>query len=165
MLKHTTTLQFPVDAVIEELCSEEFMLAAQRTREDVIDVAYELLEETPAYRRFAVAYTHHRRTKSGRLDRDAVDSSRTEYELRQDARALTWRHIGPESKRVSVTGDVRFVELGPNSSRIDREITIDIRIPVVGRAVAKVVEAQFRKGLAGSDVALERALASQTGRS
>jgi hypothetical protein len=161
LLKHTTTLPFPVDAVIDELCSEGFMLPAQRAREDVVEAEYEQLDETPEYRRFAVPYTHYRRSKTGRLDPSATERSRTEYELRQPARTLTWKHVGPEDKKVSISGFVRFVELGPESCRIDREISIEIRIPIVGKAVTKVVEAQFRKGLDASDITLRQALTAK----
>ncbi len=161
LLKHTTTLPFPVDAVIDELCSERFMLQAQSAREDVIEVEYQQLDETPECRKFAVPYTHYRRGKTGRLDHSATERSRTEYELRQPARTLTWKHVGPEDKRVSISGFVRFVELGAESCRIDREISIEIRIPIVGKAATKVVEAQFRKGLDASDITLRQALAAK----
>lgn len=146
MLKHSATYEYPADDVMELICSEEFEVEQQRRREDVVDACYEVQQDDERTLRFSVPYRHYKRSRTGRLDRDRTESSRTDYELDRASRTLRWWHRGESEEGLArVEGTTRFVPLGEQRCRIDREVTIDIRIPLVGKAIAKVVEGEFKK--------------------
>jgi hypothetical protein len=146
MLKHVSTYEFPADDLMEVICAEKFNIEAQSSREDVVEAKFVIQEDGGDLLKFSVPYTHYKRGKTGGLDKSVIESSRTDYELRRGKRELLWWHRGSEEKgRIRIEGVTRFVPLGPNRARIERDVTIDIRIPLVGKTIAKYVEKEFRK--------------------
>ena len=146
MLKDTSTFDHSADDLMELLCGEGFNVEAQGARPDVVEAKFELLEETDAIKRFVVPYTHYKRTRTFKLDKSTIENSRSEYKLDKRKRELAWKHIGAEEAgKIRIEGVTRFVPLGASRCRVERDVTIDIRIPIVGRGIAKYVEGEFRK--------------------
>lgn len=146
MLKHTSTFNHSADDLISLLCGEAFNVEAQGNREDVVEAKYELIEDDGDVMRFVVPYRHYKRSKTGKLDKRVIENSKTEYKMDRRSRQLYWKHIGAEEKgRIRIEGVTRFVPVGESRTRVEREVTIDIRIPIVGRTVARYVEGEFRK--------------------
>ena len=146
MLKHRSTFNHNADDLVELLCGEAFNLEAQNGRDDVVEAKYELTERTDALMRFVVPYTHYKRSKTGKLDKSVIERSRTEYKMDFRSKQLFWKHVGAEEKgKIRIEGVTRFVPLGDKRTRVERDVTIDIKIPLLGKTIARFVEGEFRK--------------------
>jgi hypothetical protein len=139
------TFPHPPEALAELLCSERYALRTQKEREDVIDVGYEQTGETDDELTFTVHLTTYGRSKTGKLNRGRTEKSRVLYRYDKGARDLHWRHQGEEGDRVDVHGVTRFRPKG-EGTRIERDVDISVRIPLVGRAIEKIIERKFREG-------------------
>ncbi len=147
-LHHEMTVSAPVDAVAELLCSERYSLTQQRSREDCVDARWEALGETDDQIEFEVHLTSYAHKKTGKLDRSRTEQSTTRYRYDKRSHTLHWKHHGEHGDRVNVHGVTRMVDEG-GGTRIIRDVTIDIRIPVIGRAISRIVEAKFRQSFDG----------------
>jgi len=144
-LNHTMTVAAPPQKVADLLCSEHYCVANQRTRDDIVDVSYEPVDDNDDTLLFNVHTVHYKRSKTGKIDRSATEKSTTEYRYTKAKLELFWKHVGDPGSRVDVHGTTRVVPAGA-SSRIERDVVIKIDIPVIGRGVTKIVEREFRKG-------------------
>ena len=145
MLKHVSTYDHSADDMIKLLCGKAFNVEAQGARPDVVSVDYEVLKEGDV-KEFVVPYRHYKRTRTFKLDKKVIEDSRTEYKMNMRTRELFWKHVGAEEAgKIRIEGVTRFIPLGESRTRLERDVTIDIRIPIVGRGIAKYVEGEFRK--------------------
>ncbi len=161
-VKHSARIAADPDLVAKTLCSQEYNEANQRAREDNVDVRYELVEETDRGMAFDVFVTSYKRKKTGAIDRSGTEKTVTHYTYTASNRLLHWQHEGEtEKSRVNVFGDTRVSPDG-SGARVDREVTIDIRIPVIGRGIAKIVSREFEKGIRRSQGLLERIVAEKS---
>lgn len=160
-VKHSARMAADPDLVAQTLCSQEYNEANQRAREDNVDVRYELLEENDRGARFDVFVTSYKRKKTGAVDRSGTEKSVTHYNFTASNRLLHWQHEGEDKdSRVNVHGDTRVSPDGAGA-RVDREVTIDIRVPIIGRGIAKIVAREFEKGIRRSQGLLERIVAEK----
>jgi len=144
-LKHTMNLSSPVDKVAELLCSEAYNLRMQNDRKDVVEARFMPLLDNDTQSTYEVEVTHYKRKKTGKLDRSVTEESVTHYRFDKRTKVLHWRHEGSEGPRVDVHGETHFHPAG-SGTRIERDVTIRIDVPIVGRGLAKLVEKEFRKG-------------------
>jgi Protein of unknown function (DUF2505) len=154
-LRHSSFVGAPVDHVARVICGEHYNMDNQTTREDVVEARYESLDEGDERHRFDVHVTAYKRTKTGKLDKSGTVRTKTEYRWDGRTRKLHWTHIDPEGDRVQVGGVTTLISEG-TSTRVEREVNIDIRIPIIGRGIVKIVEREFRKGLDRSAKLLDR---------
>ena len=143
-LNHTMFIPAPIERVTALLCSERYCLATQRAREDNVDASYEALDATDVETLFDVHVTSYGHKKTGKLDRSRTEKSVTHYRYDKATRILHWQHEGEHGSRVNVHGETKLASEG-SRTRIDRVVTIDIRVPLIGRAITRLVEAGFRK--------------------
>ncbi len=156
-IHHTQRVSSPVDDVEELLCSERFNVEIQQGREDVVEARYEPRGDDDAERRWDMHVTCFGRKLTGGFDRSRTEQSVTRYRFERETRALHWRHIGQHAERVDVHGVTRLVPDG-DGSRIEREVTIRVNIPLIGKGIARIVEAEFEKGLGPLAAHIERML-------
>jgi hypothetical protein len=145
MLKHASTFDHSADDLIKLLCGEAFNVEAQGARPDVVSVDYKLLKDGDMME-FVVPYRHYKRTRTFKLDKKVIEDSRSEYKMNMRTKELVWKHVGAEEAgKIRIEGVTRFVPLGPSRTRLERDVTIEIKIPIVGRGIAKYIEGEFRK--------------------
>ena len=156
-LKHTMTTPFPVDAVADLLCSERYLRDSQAGREDVISFRFVDKGETDGERRFEGHLETYGRTKTGKMDRSKREMSELRYRFENEPKRLHWSRHGKEGDKVVVKG-VTSLSAAGNGTRIDREATVKIKLPLIGRAIEKFVEREFRKGWSKSGEQLARLL-------
>lgn len=154
-LRHSSFVGTPVDDVARVICGGRYNLENQTSREDVVDARYESLDEGDDRHRFDVHVTSYKRSKTGKLDKSGTIQTHTEYRWDGRTRKLHWTHIDPEGDRVKVGGVTTLISEGAGT-RVERVVNIDIRIPIIGRGIAKIVEREFRKGLERSSKLLDR---------
>jgi len=144
-ITHTMNVPASVDQVADLLTNEPYNMRMQNDREDVTRASYAVDSDDDAQRRYRMNVTHYKRTKTGKLDKSVLENSTTHYRYDKRSHVLYWRHEGSEGKRVDVHGETRLTPEG-NGTRVHREVEIQIKIPVVGRGLAKIVESKFREG-------------------
>jgi hypothetical protein len=144
-ITHTMTVPATVDRVADLLTSETYNMRMQTDREDVTDAKYAVQEDSDSTCRYRMDVVHYKRTKTGKLDKSVLENSTTHYTYDRRANRLDWRYEGPEGKRVDVHGVTLLTPQG-DGTRVQREVEIQIKIPVVGRGLAKIVEGKFREG-------------------
>jgi|ETNmetMinimDraft_26_1059896.scaffolds.fasta_scaffold15466_3 hypothetical protein len=158
-LHHEMTVSASPDRVAELLCSERYSLTQQKAREDCVDARYEAKGETDTHLEFEVHLVSYAHKRTGKLDRNKTENSTTAYRYDKGTRTLYWQHHGNHGDRVDVHGDTKLVDAGGDRTRIVRDVTIDIRVPVVGRAIAKIVETKFRQSFDGVGALIVKLLA------
>jgi len=156
-IHHTTRLSSSVDAVVDLLCSETFNVDIQQSRDDVVEARYERTGDDDGELSWDMFLTSYKRTRTGGLDRSATQRSITRYRFEKAPRALHWRHIGEEGGKVDIHGVTRVAPDGPGA-RIERDVTIDVRIPLVGRGIARIIEREFEKSLGPLSEGIKRRL-------
>lgn len=144
-LEHRMTVTAAADNVAKVLCSEQYNIEMQRSREDVVEVEYATTGDNEKELEFELRFVLYKRTKTGAVDRSGTLNSRTVYRYDRGARVLHWRHIGEEEERVHISGETRIKPQGDKTC-IERDVIIDVRIPVIGRGIKKLIEREFRKG-------------------
>lgn len=167
-IKLSSYIAAPPDIVIRVLCSQAYNEAHQRDREDNVSARYALLEEEGGRpTRYDLHVISYKRKKTGALDRSRTEGSVVHYEYSPASGALRWRYEGEDyGDRVRVYGVTRISAEG-RGARVEREVTIDIRVPVIGRGIAKLVGKKLEEGLHHTQgllrqMALEEATGSKT---
>jgi hypothetical protein len=151
------TTPFPVDAVADLLCSERYLRDSQAGREDVISFRFVDQGQTDDERRFEVHMETYGRTKTGKMDRKKTEKSVLRYRFENGPKRLHWSRHGKQGDKVVVEGVTSLSPAG-DGTRIDRQATIKIKLPLIGRAIEKFVEREFRKGWANSGDQIARLL-------
>ncbi len=148
-LHHEMTVPAPPDKVAELLCSERYSLTQQRAREDCVDARWEARSETDTQIEFDVHLVSYAHKKTGKLDKSKTENSVTAYRYDKATRTLYWTHQGNHGDRVDVHGDTKLLDAPGDSTRIVRDVVIDIRIPVIGKTISRLVERKFRESFDG----------------
>ncbi len=159
-IEHVSTVAAPRDVVARTIIGEAYNIENQTSREDVIEARYEVVEGGDDRLRFDVHVVSYARNKTGGIDRSRQERSRTEYRWDGATHTLRWTHVGEHGDRVDVGGVTRLVDEGERT-RVERTVHIDIRIPVIGRGIARIVEREFRKGLDNTAAVLDRMARAQ----
>lgn len=148
------TVPAPLERVAAAFCSEGYNVEEATSREDVKSASFKPIAEGPDRKAFEIHYVEYRRTKTGKLDTSGTARAVTESVYRHQDRTLRWVYKGPE-KRVSIAGTYRLEPAG-EQTRVFHETDIDVRIPVVGGRIAKVIAKEFGKAMPRVQRILER---------
>ena len=160
-IDHVSTVAAPLEVVARVIRGERYNVENQTQREDVVEAHYELLAEDDAETRYDLHQTTYARTRSGGIDRSRTERSKTEYRWVEATQTLHWTFVGGQDERADVRGVTRLTAQGERT-RVQRTVNIDIRIPVIGRGIAKIVEREFRKGIERSAALLDRIAREET---
>ncbi|MBU0551097.1 DUF2505 domain-containing protein [Myxococcota bacterium] len=162
-LKLSDRIPAPLEVVAEALCGRAYNEAIQRAREDNVSVTYIDLGDGPP-RRYEVRLVSYKRKLTGAVDRGATEGSTIHYSYDPQRSALDWRYARQDGDpRVNISGVTRLVAEG-GATRVDREVYIDLRLPVIGAGIAKLIVQGFRRGLKRNQATLkEMALARGVG--
>ena len=148
------TVPAPLEKVALAFCSEGYNVEEAVSREDVKSASFKPIAEGPDSREFEIHYVEYRRTKLGKLDKSGTARAVTESVYRDKDRTLRWVYKGPET-RVSIAGTYRLEPAG-EQTRVFHETDIDVRIPVIGGRIAKVIAEEFGKAMPRVQRILER---------
>jgi hypothetical protein len=95
------------------------------------------IEQTETVRRFEVHATEYAKGLTG-IDRSKTEQSVGSYTCDLVHRTVTWNYVGPQGKRVKVWGDMAVTETS-RGARVKQNFNVDIRIPLVGGKIEKLV--------------------------
>ena len=143
-ITHVMRLNATPDEVAELLTSERYNVTIQEEREDVVKCSYRPGSDTESELRYEVHQTSYKRTKTGGMDKSGTTDGKTVYRFDKASRTLHWEFVG-EEKKVNVSGVTRIFPDG-SGARLERQVDIVVKIPIVGKGIQKLIEAEFKKG-------------------
>jgi len=155
-LTHRCTIAAPAEKVMDALASEAYNLEAERGREGVVSTVFRETSRSPMRVAFELRTIEYRRTKTGSIDRSGTFVSVTRSELDRARKVLTWAYDTESGRsRVKLSGVYRMRDIGP-ATELEHEVVIDVDIPLVGGAIAKLIARSFESGLQRYDDQLRR---------
>jgi hypothetical protein len=119
------------------LCSEDFLVAVDKQRDEVVDAVYSLIEQTDDRAVFEIAVTGYKHHENGDIDKSGTNTNVAEYCWEQSKQTLSVHYKG--SGRIFIDGIYRL-QPEATGTRLSYEATIDVKIPVVGERIANRIK-------------------------
>jgi hypothetical protein len=98
------------------------------------------------------------RTRVGGIDRSRIEPSTTRYEWDLAARECRWTWRGPQDARVGLRGRIAVRAAGAGSE-LETEFEVDVRIPLIGGVVERIIAAEIEEDLPRFEREVRAALA------
>ena len=133
-------LPFPAAAVRDQMRSPDLIHASEKSR-GALEVDVKDLASDDTRHEYEIMVVNYGRGIKGE-DRSKRETSYTtvKWELPRHLRLWTWKGEHP----INLTGEDIITET-PHGSRLSMTATIDVKIPVVGRIVAKKLKEGFEE--------------------
>jgi hypothetical protein len=86
------------------------------------------------------------------VDRSRTDPATTTYEWDLSDRSCRWRYLGVRGARVGLSGSITIrpapgePAAGARASQVTYEFDIDVRVPLVGGLIEKLIAGEVEKG-------------------
>ena len=155
---HTYRLDAAAEKVAEVLKNTEFHLEMDKGREDANGSEITDVRQSGANLDFTLLTQEYNRTKTGKIDRSSTTEGRTEFHWNDTARTLAWNYTpGKDASKVEVRGKYTLRSAG-SGSELAHDYTINIRIPLIGGQIAKLVNKEFCKSFPSFEALLKRYL-------
>ena len=158
IVSHNQVIPAPLERVAAVLCDEAYNLEVEQGREGVVSVSFEELQRDAQEVRFVLHSVEYARKKTGGLDRSKRENSTTTSRYRVADRVLTWNYQGANGdKRFVLRGTYRLTPEG-EQTRMVHEVQVEVRIPLIGRQIAKFIVKSFEKDVPRYQAAMRRYL-------
>jgi len=138
----------------EVICSPAFNDAIERERQEFVSTRYELLEQTDAMILFDVITDEYPRTMTGSINRRKILTSKNRKSYDVKKQRLHWTYTGQGSGIADVSGLLQLLPSG-EATDVVHEITIKVKIPVIGEWIAGFIAAEFKKSITWFDRVLQ----------
>jgi hypothetical protein len=136
----------PLPKVLAAITSEGYNLAIARLREEVAEASYRELERSAQRVRYEVTNREYARNKLGKLDRARTAAAVIESEADLEAGRIEWRYRTEEGGgRIQLAGRYQLGARGSDRTSVQSEITIEVKIPLLGGAIAKMIAGSVEK--------------------
>lgn len=145
------------DRLLEVMTDEAFILEQHKLDEAVVDATLE--EVSRGDRRLVqkIHSTEYARGMTG-LDRSKRERSTVLFEWDLPGRRCSWTYSGEQGSRVKVWGEDR-IEAAGERARLTSIWNIDVKIPLVGGQVEKMIIKEVEKGRPRYDALLREHVA------
>jgi len=140
----TFYLDEPPDRVAEVLNSEAFNVASERMRDEFVSTEFIVHEQRADRAVYELRTVEYRRSKTGALLRDTTFTSSNISSWDPAARTLRWVYHGQLGERADFTGVFNIHDHGAGT-RLVHEISVEVRIPLLGGTVARAVCRAFER--------------------
>ena len=128
--------------VAELMCSEDFLVAIEKQREEVVDAVYRLIEKTDDMTIFEIAVTGYKHNKKGDMDKSGTTTNVARYRWEPSKQILSFQYKG--SGRIIIGGTYHLQPEG-TGTRISFEATIEVKIPVFGMIIASRIKKEMQR--------------------
>jgi hypothetical protein len=146
-IKRTFTIPASVDRVGRALCSEGYSVEGATMREDVESATHAVIRGDLAGRlEYEVRYMEYARTTTGKIDRSKTVHALTRSVWDGGAQTLRWTYTTETSERFRMEGLYRLSARG-EETHVDYQVTIDVRVPLIGGKIAKMVAKGYEESL------------------
>jgi len=114
---------------------------------------------------FELRSREYKRTLTGGLDRNATIASCTRNVWDRSAGTIRWSYESGNSERITIEGAYHLISDGPDGSatRMAQEISVEVRMPLVGARVARYILGELEKSMVAQDQRMERMLVERRG--
>ena len=157
-VKNKEILTAQWDKLAEILNSEEFNLQGARERPGVVSAEYHPKEDTGDKLLYEIRTVEYRRSKTGMLDKNKTESSRTEYTWDAQKRTLAWEYFSPPSTKKVRTSGVYTLNPISQGTELVHVVSVEVNLPLVGNQFAKLIAKEFDKAFPGTISKLKRHL-------
>ena len=141
------TFRFDVtpEKLLEVMIDEEYQIARQKSQ-GALEVDVKEVSRTDDRFVFEVHAKEYARGITG-VDKSKTEINVTTYDWDLTARRGSWKHTTSQGERVKVWGTVQVKPDGDNSMLVN-DFNIEIKIPLVGGKIEKMVMKEVAKGWA-----------------
>jgi hypothetical protein len=143
-LKHTFTIPTTVERVGRALCSEAYSIEGAQLREDVVSATHHVISEDERRVEYEIRYVEYARTKTGSIDRSKQVNAVTRSVADLEAGTLRWTYTTEASERFRLEGAYKLTQQG-DATHVDYRVTIDVRVPLIGNQIAKMVAKGYQE--------------------
>jgi len=142
-LRKKTQVDLDPDPLVEILTSPDFEVACEKAR-GALDSHVREVERDGDRLVYEVWSTEHARGMTG-IDRTRTEQTVTTYRWDLAARraSLVMENKGKNGRHVKVSGSVRVEPDREGFSTLLHELSVDVTIPLLGRAIEKMVIAEI----------------------
>ncbi len=141
------------------MANPDFHYEFDRTREDASGTEMRPREPNGDILEFTMLTQEFRHTKTGGLNRNKTTEGRTDFRWNGGTKILDWQYYsGEDPKRINIRGRY-LVQPDGQGSRLVHEYSIDIKIPLIGGQVSKLVGKEFIKSFPKFEAAVRSWLA------
>ena len=133
------------DKLLEVLIDQEYQIARQKSQ-GALEVEVKEVSRTDDRFVFEVHAKEYARGLTG-VDKSKTEINVSSYDWDLKAKRGTWTHSTAQGERVKVWGSVQIQPDGDNS-KIVNDFNIEIKIPLVGGKLEKMVMKEVAKGWA-----------------
>lgn len=143
-LRHSFRVDASLERAIQVLCSPQYNVEAEKLRRDPISTEYRLIAEDDDRKVFELHSVEWERTRTGKPNRSKKVSRVTRFTWSAARGQLSWELLDAGRSRIAVTGRYRLTADG-DGTRLEREVDIEVKLPLVGGAVASVIQRQLEE--------------------
>ena len=133
----------PPEKLLEVLVDEEYQIARQKSQ-GALEVQVKEISRNDDRLVFEVHAKEYARGLTG-VDKSKTEINVTTYDWDLKAKRGSWKHTTSQGERVRVWGTVQVQPDGDNSKLIN-DFNIEIKIPLVGGKIEKMVMKEVAKG-------------------
>ncbi len=144
-----------LEKVAAALCSQAFNLEENNSRDEVISATYTLLERDENHCVFRIDCQEYGRGVSGGLDRRKRATSSATSRWDRTTRTLRWDWQSSETDRIRVQGTYYLNQL-PAGTEVRLVHSFQVRIPVIGSSIARLIARDSRKAFPQIQAILNR---------
>jgi hypothetical protein len=156
----TITVELPPDETVELLIDAGFQEEKERAQ-DALEASFREVSREGDRLVAELHVTQHARGKTG-IDRSRTEQAVTTYEWDLGKRTASWTYKDPHSDRVTVRGTTR-VEPDGARSRVRDEIFLEVRVPLIGGQIEKLIIKEIEKGWPRYEQVVRRHVAKRKG--
>lgn len=142
-IKDTFTVPVPLEGLVEVMVSEDYNVESEKKREGVVDSEYKPKEQGDDRTVYEMHTTEYKRTKTGGLDKNDYTHTILTHTYTAHNRTLTWIYGNASgSSRLELSGVYTLTPQG-GQTRVEHEVEINLRIPLIGGRISKFIAKQF----------------------
>lgn len=159
-ITHAFDIPLPPDQVARVLCSEPYNVEVEAGREGVAKTEFCLLSSDDSGCRFEMRSVEYQRTPTGGLNRKVTGTSQLRHVYEAGPRVLRWDYAQQGSgPKLDLRGTYR-IEPTKAGCHVVHDVDIEVRIPLIGKAISRLVARQFEADLPRYQKALQKHLST-----
>ena len=151
-IEHSRDYPVPADELLRAVTAPEYQVLRE-TSQGAIKASVRELSRTDARLVYEVDITNYARGMTG-VDKSKTERAVATYTWDLEAGRGDWTYKTVHGDRVKIWGTLRVLEAGAGS-RLTSEINLDVKIPLMGRRIEKMIAAGINEGRPTFDKTLQ----------
>lgn len=144
-VKQSFILPHAWEAVAKVLVDPSFNVEREKLREGVISSEFVKINEGEHEILFELHTKEYKRKKTGGLDKSGTFQSVTKCRYDGRNKRLRWDYKGEGGGMVRLGGVYILQPRGDSSTDFVHEVEIEVKIPIIGKQIAKMIAKEFER--------------------